>query len=64
MSQNATTMELISHYGEYVSADSLTVEATVDAPATTPLCVLSAIESAAASFATSQAVTATVDHGC
>ncbi|MFF9409871.1 hypothetical protein ACF1B0_30760 [Streptomyces anandii] len=59
-----TAMELVAFYGTYVSAEGLTVDAMSDAPATTPACILTAVESAAASFSVSQATTATFQHGC
>ncbi|MFD9511219.1 hypothetical protein [Streptomyces mirabilis] len=61
---NENAMELVASYGAYVSAEGLTVDAMSDAPATTPACILTAVESAAASFSVSQAATATVQHGC
>ncbi|MDH6121984.1 hypothetical protein [Kitasatospora sp. GAS204B] len=67
MSQNTIAMELVSSYGTYVSVEGLTADALSDAPATTPACIASVVytvESAAAGFSVSQAVTATFDHGC
>ncbi|MFI1707819.1 hypothetical protein [Streptomyces griseoruber] len=64
MSQHKTAMDLVAGYGAYVSVEGMTVEALSDAPATTPACILSAIESAAASFASATVVSATINDGC
>jgi len=64
MSQHATAMELVAGYGAYIGAEGMTVEALSDAPATSPLCIVSALESAAASFASATVVSATIKDGC
>ncbi|CAL9327096.1 hypothetical protein [Streptomyces sp. SudanB182_2057] len=64
MSQHKAAMDLVAGYGAYVSIEGMNVDAMSDAPATSPACIISAIESAAASYASATVISATISDGC